>query len=228
MNRGNIRMSCNRESINLQFWHTPTIDQWRTIKDILKEAREFGLSIYIEKYYPKKRSICFFEEDEFANWLFRSKNISWNIWGRLIKRDIYQANLDFLMSVDARLIMAEDVLAMFVIYHNCQRLNFISDMLYYYRYNPNSSTNDKSIENLKNCIDSFEVVIAKMREFASKNQCDKRWQKLYISLGVHECDILKRRLKIKEGKFGLMDKIGAFIEGRWFVIRRKLRVKFGV
>ncbi|WP_236847969.1 hypothetical protein, partial [Campylobacter devanensis] len=161
-------------------------------------------------------------------WLFRSKNISWNIWGRLIKRDIYQANLDFLMSVDARLIMAEDVLAMFVIYHNCQRLNFISDMLYYYRYNPNSSTNDKSIENLKNCIDSFEVVIAKMREFASKNQCDKRWQKLYISLGIHECDILKRRLKIKEGKFGPMDKIGAFIEGRWFVIRRKLRVKFGI
>ena len=188
-------------------------------------------------YYWNNNSASVFSEferssfdswDEFANWLFRSKNISWNLWGRLIKRDIYQANLDFLMSVDARLIMAEDVLAMFVIYHNCQRLNFISDLLYCYRYNPSSSTNDKSIENLKNCIDSFEVVIAKMREFASKNQCDKRWQKLYISLGVHECDILKRRLKIKEGKFGLMDKIGAFIEGRWFVIRRKLRVKFGV
>ena len=188
-------------------------------------------------YYWNNNSASVFSEfetssfdsgDEFGSWLFRSKNISWNIWGRLIKRDIYQANLDFLMSVDARLIMAEDVLAMFVIYHNCQRLNFISDMLYYYRYNPNSSTNDKSIENLKNCIDSFEVVIAKMREFASKNQCDKRWQKLYISLGIHECDILKRRLKIKEGKFGPMDKIGAFIEGRWFVIRRKLRVKFGI
>ncbi|WP_180381671.1 glycosyltransferase family 2 protein [Campylobacter devanensis] len=188
-------------------------------------------------YYWNNNSASVFSEferssfdsgDEFASWLFRSKNISWNIWGRLIKRDIYQANLDFLISINSRLIMAEDVLAMFVIYHNCQRLNFISDMLYYYRYNPSSSTNDKSIENLKNCIDSFEVVIAKMREFASKNQCDKRWQKLYISLGIHECDILKRRLKIKEGKFGPMDKIGAFIEGRWFVIRRKLRVKFGI
>ena len=188
-------------------------------------------------YYWNNNSASVFSEferssfdswDEFANWLFRSKNISWNLWGRLIKRDIYQANLDFLISINSRLIMAEDVLAMFVIYHNCQRLNFISDMLYCYRYNPSSSTNDKSIENLKNCIDSFEVVIAKIREFASKNQCDKRWQKLYISLGVHEYDILKRRLKIKEGKFGLMDKIGAFIEGRWFVIRRKLRVKFGI
>ena len=188
-------------------------------------------------YYWNNNSASVFSEferssfdsgNEFGSWLFRSKNISWNIWGRLIKRDIYQANLDFLISINSRLIMAEDVLAMFVIYHNCQRLNFISDMLYYYRYNPSSSTNDKSIENLKNCIDSFEVVIAKMREFASKNPCDKRWQKLYISLGVHECDILKRRLKIKEGKFGLMDKIGAFIESRWFVIRRKLRVKFGI
>ncbi len=178
--------------------------------------------------FSKFERSSFDSGDEFASWLFRSKNISWNLCGRLIKRDIYQANLDFLISINSRLIMAEDVLAMFVIYHNCQRLNFISDMLYYYRYNPSSSTNDKSIENLKNCIDSFEVVIAKMREFASKNQCDKRWQKLYISLGVHECDILKRRLKIKEGKFGLMDKIGAFIEGRWFVIRRKLRVKFGI
>ncbi|WP_179187390.1 MULTISPECIES: glycosyltransferase family 2 protein [Campylobacter] len=188
-------------------------------------------------YYWNNNSASVFSEferssfdsgDEFASWLFGSKNISWNIWGRLIKRDIYQANLDFLISINSRLIMAEDVLAMFVIYHNCQRLNFISDMLYYYRYNPRSSTNDKSIENLKNCIDSFEMVIGKMREFAGKNPCDKRWQKLYISLGVHECDILKRRLKIKEGKFGLMDKIGAFIEGRWFVIRRKLRVKFGI
>ena len=78
MNRGNIRMSCNRESINLQFWKTPTIEQWRTIKTILKEAREFGLSIYIEKYYPKKRSICFFEKDEFANWL--SERVNWCLY----------------------------------------------------------------------------------------------------------------------------------------------------
>jgi hypothetical protein len=124
--------------------------------------------------------------------------------------------------------MAEDMLVMFVIMHNCQRLNFICDMLYYYRYNPNSSTNDKNIKNIKESIKSFEEVIDKMKEFASKNQCNKRWQKLYISLGVHECDILKRELKIKEGKYGFRDKIKAFIDGRWFVIKRKLRVKFGI
>ena len=188
-------------------------------------------------YYWNNNSASVFSEfetssfdsgDEFGNWLFRSKNISWNLWGRLIKRDIYLANLDFLSAINSRLIMAEDMLAMFVIYHNCQRLNFISDMLYYYRYNPSSSTNDKSIENLKNCIDSFEEVIAKMKEFVLKNRCNKKWQKLYISLGVHECNILKRELKIKEGKYGFRDKFKSFIEGRWFVIRRKLRVKFGI
>ncbi|MEE3705473.1 glycosyltransferase [Campylobacter sp. CX2-8023-23] len=172
---------------------------------------------------------CSFDSgDEFGNWLFRSKNISWNIWGRLIKKDIYHANLDFLMGINSRLIMAEDVLAMFIIYNNCKRLNFISNMLYYYRYNPSSSTNDKSIENMKSCVRSFEIAIAKMREFALNNKCNKRWQKLYISLGVHECNILKRALKIKESKFGFIDKIIAFVEGRWFVIRRKLRVKFGI
>ncbi|MBR2164893.1 MAG: glycosyltransferase [Campylobacter sp.] len=188
-------------------------------------------------YYWNNNSASVFNEfetssfdsgDEFGNWLFRSKNISWNLWGRLIKRDIYLANLDFLSAINSRLIMAEDVLAMFVIYHNCQRLNFISDMLYYYRYNPSSSTNDKSIENIKESIKSFEEVIAKMKEFVLKNRCNKKWQKLYISLGVHECNILKRELKIKEGKYGFRDKFKSFIEGRWFVIRRKLRVKFGI
>ena len=55
INRGNIRMNCNRESINLQFWKTPTYEQWQTIRWILKEAEEFNLEIRIEKYYPYKR-----------------------------------------------------------------------------------------------------------------------------------------------------------------------------
>mgnify|MGYP003307427259 CR=1 FL=1 len=87
---------------------------------------------------------------------------------------------------------------------------------------------EKSIENIKESIKSFEEVIAKMKEFVLKNRCNKKWQKLYISLGVHECNILKRELKIKEGKYGFRDKFKSFIEGRWFVIRRKLRVKFGI
>lgn len=178
--------------------------------------------------FTEFESLSFDSADEFGDWFFRNKNIFWNICGRLIKRDIYLANLDFLSAINSRLIMAEDMLAMFVIMHNCQRLNFIFDMLYYYRYNPSSSTNDKSIENIKESIKSFEEVIAKMKEFVLKNRCNKKWQKLYISLGVHECNILKRELKIKEGKYGFRDKIKAFIDGRWFVIKRKLRVKFGI
>ena len=182
------------------------------------EASEFA------KFDP----ISFENGDEFGNWLFRSKNISWNLCFRLIKRDIYLLNLDFLTQGKSRLIMAEDMLAMFAIFSSARCLVFIPDMLYYYRYNPNSSTNDTSVENLKNSIKSFEEVNARMREFALQNRCDKKWQKLYIKLGQHECKLLKRALKIKEGKFGLMDKISAFIDGRLYVLRRKFRVKFGI
>ena len=48
MNRGNIRMSCNRESINLQFWKTPTREQWHSLRQILEEAEDLRQSIYIE------------------------------------------------------------------------------------------------------------------------------------------------------------------------------------
>ena len=203
---------------------------YKATKDGYYDIVTFGIYYWNDgaSVFSELKPCSFDSGDEFGNWLFRSKNISWNICGRLIKKDIYHANLDFLISINSRLIMAEDVLAMFIIYNNCKRLNFISDMLYYYRYNPSSSTNDKSIENMKSCVTSFEIAIAKMREFALNNKCNKRWQKLYISLGVHECNILKRALKIKESKFGFIDKIIAFVEGRWFVIRRKLRVKFGI
>lgn len=69
MARGNIRMNCNTNSINLQFWKVPSRDQWMTLQTILKEAEELGLQIYIEKYYPTQKPKIFFSEREFANWL---------------------------------------------------------------------------------------------------------------------------------------------------------------
>ena len=69
LNRGNIRMNCNRDSINIQFWHIPSYEQWQTLKWILKDAEELSLSIYIEKYYPNKKPICFFDKLSFSEWL---------------------------------------------------------------------------------------------------------------------------------------------------------------
>ena len=55
-----------------------TIDQWHTLRQIFKDARELGLSIYIEKYYPQKRSVCFFDKDSFANWL--AERVNWCVY----------------------------------------------------------------------------------------------------------------------------------------------------
>ena len=78
MKRGNIRMHCNRESVNLQFWKTPTREQWITLKEILKECEELDMRIYIEKYYPLKRSITFYNRESFAEWL--SSQVNWCLY----------------------------------------------------------------------------------------------------------------------------------------------------
>lgn len=78
MARGNIRMNCNSNSINLQFWKAPSRDQWITLRDIFKEAKELGLPIYIEKYYPQKRAKVFFNEIDFANWL--KQQVNWCLY----------------------------------------------------------------------------------------------------------------------------------------------------
>jgi hypothetical protein len=57
---------------------TPTREQWHSLRKILKDAENLGQSIYIEKYYPKKRSVCFFEENDFANWL--SERVGWCLY----------------------------------------------------------------------------------------------------------------------------------------------------
>lgn len=78
MKRGNIRMHCNRESINLQFWKIPTRDQWITLRTILKECEDLGMRIYIEKYYPYKRSETFYSLHDFSCWMYN--NVNWCLY----------------------------------------------------------------------------------------------------------------------------------------------------
>lgn len=78
MKRENIRMHCNRDSINLQFWKTPTYDQWIILRKLLKECEDLGMRIYIEKYYPYQRSITFYTLHDFTDWL--SERVIWCLY----------------------------------------------------------------------------------------------------------------------------------------------------
>lgn len=69
MKRGNIRMNCTNESICFEFWKIPTKEQWRTLKLIFKEAYEFNMTIYIEKYNPNSQNKFFYDRLEFEDWL---------------------------------------------------------------------------------------------------------------------------------------------------------------
>lgn len=71
MKRGNIRMSCNKESICFEFWKIPTREQWGEINSILREAEDLGMNIYIEKYYPKKSNKVFQDRYDFMEYLLK-------------------------------------------------------------------------------------------------------------------------------------------------------------
>lgn len=74
MKRGNIRMNCNEDSICFEFWKIPTREQWRTLQWIIKEASQFDMSIYIEKYNPNSQNKIFRDKLEFEDWLQQHAN----------------------------------------------------------------------------------------------------------------------------------------------------------
>ena len=57
-----------------EFWKIPTREQWRTLQLIIKEASQFDMSIYIEKYNPNSQNKIFRNKWEFEDWLQRHVN----------------------------------------------------------------------------------------------------------------------------------------------------------
>lgn len=74
MKRGNIRIHCNNDSINLQFWKIPTIDQWYVLRKLLKDCEDLGMRVYVEKYYPYQRSETFYTLHDFSCWMYNKVN----------------------------------------------------------------------------------------------------------------------------------------------------------
>ena len=78
MKRGNIRIHCNNDSINLQFWKVPTIDQWYALRKLLKDCEDLGMSVCVEKYYPYQRNKAFFSLHDFSCWMY--DKVNWNLY----------------------------------------------------------------------------------------------------------------------------------------------------
>ena len=83
----------------------------------------------------------------------------------LIKRDIYLKAFEIL-DLKYRITMVEDALMSFVLWNLSNKFRHISDILYYYRHNPDSSTKTKNKEIISRNSKDRIFVIKKIKEIA--------------------------------------------------------------
>ena len=137
--------------------------------------------------------------EEYANYMYRQKGYPrWSIWGGVFNRDIYLKAFEIL-GVKCRITMAEDVLMNFVLWNLSNKFRHISDILYYYRNNPDSSTKTKNkVIIARNSKDRI-FVINKIKELSKKHKFDMRITKVFIR-HLWLCEIYDRMLHNKIGK----------------------------
>ena len=125
----------------------------------------------------------------------------WNIWGCIFKRDIYLKAFE-IFGVQYRITMLEDALMSFVLWNLSDKFRHISDILYYYRYNPDSVSNTKNKEIIARNSKDRIFVIKKIKEISKKHKFDMRITKVFIR-HLWLCEIYDRMLHNKIGKIVL-------------------------
>ena len=137
--------------------------------------------------------------EEYADYIYRKKGYPrWSIWGGVFNRDIYLKAFEIL-GVKCRITMAEDALMNFVLWNLSNKFRHISDILYYYRNNPDSSTKTKNkVIIARNSKDRI-FVINKIKELSKKHKFDMRITKVFIC-HLWLCEIYDRMLHNKIGK----------------------------
>ncbi|MEE3705469.1 hypothetical protein V2I29_07805 [Campylobacter sp. CX2-8023-23] len=159
--------------------------------------------------------------EEYANYIYRQKDYPrWNLAFIIVKRDIYLKAVEILNLKD-RIVMAEDALMSFVFWNLSNKFCHICDILYYYRYNENSTTKSKNDEIISRNSKDRVFVIHKIKAISKKYKFNSKVAKVFVDyLKYYEyCDRLMYR-KINKIVFKIYDK--------YFRFKRRLRVKFGV
>ena len=140
--------------------------------------------------------------EEYANYIYKQKDCPrWNLAFISIKRDIYLRAFEIL-DLKYRITMAEDALMNFVLWNLSNKFCHISDILYYYRNNPDSSTKTTNKEIIARNSKDRIFVIKKIKEISKKHKFDMRITKVFIR-HLWLCEIYDRMLHNKIGKIVL-------------------------
>lgn len=159
-------------------------DDWieeNTIEKLLKIANKYKADIvrargtreFVEIKRNKPLPIFYQEETYVEKRDFREKlygvilkTFAYNsIWGQLIKRDIIDTT-----NLDTSIHMGEDLTFNLEIYKNMNNIVFIPDILYHYRYNPNSIVKRTDLEYVYKKASDAGKVYYKLLTFLEKWQ----------------------------------------------------------
>ncbi|WP_096022722.1 glycosyltransferase family 2 protein [Campylobacter lanienae] len=127
---------------------------------------ENGNTTIFDKILENDSFESFQEYSDYIYSNYRKKGFPrWNLAFILIKRDIYLKAFEIL-DVKCRITMTEDALMSFVLWNLSNKFRHISDILYYYRHNPDSSTKTKNKEIISRNSKDRIFVIKKIKEIA--------------------------------------------------------------
>ncbi|MCI5540250.1 MAG: hypothetical protein MR376_06765 [Campylobacter lanienae] len=153
-------------------------------------------------FYKILENDSFESLEEYSDYIYRNYGRKgyprWNIWGWIFKRDIYLKAFEIL-DVKCRITMTEDALMSFVLWNLSNKFRHISDILYYYRNNPDSSTKTTNKEIIARNSKDRIFVIKKIKEISKKHKFDRRITKVFIR-HLWLCEIYDRMLHNKIGK----------------------------
>jgi hypothetical protein len=130
--------------------------------------------IEIEKVYRKDKDNVY-KENELRNMYIDLVNtgILDHMWSQLIKTEIVK---EYIKNSDYSIAMSEDVEANIQILDKYKILVVIGDILYNYRYNPNSITKKIGLVAVKKRIEDLQKVYYHFSEFFKKN-CEDLYNK---------------------------------------------------
>ena len=121
--------------------------------------------------------------EEYSDYIYsnyrKKGNPRWSIWGGVFNRDMYLKAFEIL-GAKCRITMAEDVLMSFVLWNLSNKFRHISDILYYYRNNPDSSTKTTNKEIIARNSKDRIFVINKIKELSKKHKFDRKIAKVFI------------------------------------------------
>ncbi|NDJ26780.1 glycosyltransferase family 2 protein [Campylobacter sp. MIT 19-121] len=168
-----------------------------------------------------------FSKIELHHHFLRNFSFRWNVWAKLIKTEKYKQVVPYFDKLSTKITIAEDVLQSFVLYSICENFININKVLYFYRINPQSSTNNQESTNTLKIIQSHELVIKEIIHLKETYPeiFSPILYKLFLYFLKREHFLYTNILKKQEGNFKLLDRIKEKINKKTFRIKRFLASK---